>query len=104
MPDSMNRTTEREISEAVLIILSKLASGSASYANLTKAVPTVIPLTAEDLVASDTRPNEAVWEQRLRNITSHKKGDGNYINDGYLSEIPGGLSITGAGLARAGQI
>lgn len=93
MPDNHGRTTESELAEVVVKILQKTPSGQASYAELVEEIPNHINLTAADLVQSTTRPNEAVWEQRLRNITSHKTAEGNFIHDGLLKDIPGGLSL-----------
>lgn len=99
----MSKTTEREISEAALTALYKSTSGKASYAELVEIIPTIIKLTSEDYESSDTRPNEAIWEQRLRNITSHKKSESNFIHEGLLGEIPGGLEITAEGRAYVDQ-
>lgn len=93
MPDNHGRTTEAELAEIVVEILQQTPGGQASYAELVDEIPNRINLTAADLVQSTTRPNEAVWEQRLRNITSHKSAEGNYIHDGLLKDIPGGLSL-----------
>lgn len=97
MPDSNNRTTEAELSEAVLHILAESPDGEASYATLIKELPNRINLTAEDKTGSQTRPSEAVWEQRTRNITSHHASSENFIARGLLQSIPGGLRITDAG-------
>ena len=101
MPDEHGRTTENELAEAALSILALRASGEGDFANLFKLIPRIIRLTDEDLTQSPTRPAEYLWQQRLRNITSHAGAEGNYITDGYLEEIPRGLRITDAGRARA---
>jgi len=93
MPDQHGRTTEAEIAEVVLEILSQRSSGEASYAELVHEIPQRISLTETDLAPSPSRPNEAVWEQRLRNITSHKNAEGNFIFEGRLKDVPGGLSL-----------
>jgi hypothetical protein len=97
MPDAHNRTTEAEFSEAILRILAKTGSGKATYSTLTAMIPSKVDLTTDDRVQSDERPNEELWEQRVRNITSHKTAEGNYIAEGYFTTIPGGLAITDAG-------
>jgi len=51
------------------------------------------------LAPSPTRQNEAVWEQQVRNITSHKKTPGNAIYEGKLVAIPGGLALPGREVA-----
>lgn len=93
VPDNHGRTTEAELAEVVVAILLQTPGGQASYAELVEEIPNHINLTAADLAQSTTRPNESVWEQRLRNITSHKGVEGNYIYEGRLKEIPGGLSL-----------
>jgi len=93
MPDSHGRTTEAELADAVVKILKQRPNRQASYAELADEVPNHIKLTAADLTQSTSRPNEAVWEQRLRNITSHKGAEGNFIFEGILQDIPSGLSL-----------
>lgn len=96
-------TTEHEISEAVLKILASSKTGEAKLSTLRKLIPSVVTLTSEDLSQSDTRPNEAMWEQRLRNIKSHAGVEGNYIREGYLNAPSKGvLRITEAGRRRVG--
>ncbi|NEJ98636.1 hypothetical protein [Rhizobium ruizarguesonis] len=101
MPDTSNRTTESELAEAVLSILAMRKSGQGSFEDLFRIIPKVISLTPEDDETSPSRPTEHSWQQRVRNITSHKGAEGNYISGGFLKEIGGGLEITGAGRARA---
>lgn len=100
MPDHLNRTTEFEISRVVLSILASRPNGSASVGELVSEIPRYLNLTRTDLDQSESRPNEANWEQRVRNITSHKGTPGNYIYEGFLKPIPGGLCITEAGRLR----
>ena len=96
-----NLTTEADISEAVLRILAPTASGEATLGFLRKRIPDEVKLTEDDLTRSETRRNEAVWEQRLRNIKSHYKAEGNYIAEGYLTApSKGRLRITEAGKKR----
>jgi hypothetical protein len=97
MPDAQNRTTEAELSKVVLEILSAKHGGEASFSELVNEVPRRVNLTPEDLQQSDTRRNEAIWEQRVRNITSHKNVPGNIIFEGFAESIRGGLRITDAG-------
>ena len=94
-------TTEAEISEAVLKILAASKTGEAKLSVLKKLVPNVVTLSADDLAQSETRPNEPMWEQRLRNIKSHAPIEGNYIREGYLTAPSRGvLRITDAGKRR----
>jgi hypothetical protein len=92
-----DRTTEQEISVAVLRICADAPEGEAETATITKAVPDYINLTAADLAQSQTRKNEAVWEQIVRNIVSHRQSEGNIIAEGYAEHRPGAMKITDAG-------
>jgi hypothetical protein len=67
---------------------------------LKKEIPKHLKLSAADLAGSKTRRNEAMWEQQIRNITSHHKSPGNFIYEGFLERIKGGLRLTDAGYLR----
>jgi hypothetical protein len=88
----MSRVTEAEVAEAVENILHD-GPGQASIQELIREIPNRITLSAEDLKPSPTRRNEALWEQQVRNITSHKDSPGNAIFEGKLAAIPGGLAL-----------
>ncbi|MGK9052130.1 hypothetical protein [Neorhizobium petrolearium] len=103
MPDELGRTTENEIAEAVLTVLSLRTSGRGRFEDLFRVLPKVLELTSQDLERSESRPGEFMWQQRLRNITSHKASEGNYIYEGFLQEIDGGLIITDAGRSKAAR-
>jgi hypothetical protein len=92
-----DRTSEPEISVAVLRICADTPDGRATTAWLKKQIPDYINLTAEDRAQSPTRPNEEVWEQIVRNIVSHRKTQGNIIAEGYAEHLPGKIAITQAG-------
>jgi hypothetical protein len=64
-----------------------------------REIPKRVNLSFEDLKQSTTRPNEAIWEQQVRNITSHKDSPGNAIFEGKLVAIPGGLALPGKEVA-----
>jgi hypothetical protein len=91
----MSRITEAEVAEIVEAILQDLSSGRATIQELISEIPNRMNLSAEDLAPSQTRPNEALWEQQVRNITSHKASPGNAIYEGKLIAIPGGLALPG---------
>jgi hypothetical protein len=92
------RSTEVDISEAVLRILAGRANGEATIGYLKNQIPNLVNLTAGDREQSLTRPNEELWEQLVRNIVSHKATEGNYIQEGYLTAPSRGrLRITDAG-------
>ena len=98
MPSKLERTTEYEMSLAVLRYLRRPPQGEASQEELRAVVPHYIDLTDGDMEASPTRPGEQRWEQIVRNIQSHKDNPNNFINLGYLERVPGGgLRMTPAG-------
>jgi hypothetical protein len=93
-----HRTGESEIAEAVLRILAEAPNGEATIAHLKKRVPEFVKLTEGDQVQSDTRPNEELWEQLVRNIVSHHKAEGNIVAEGLANRPSRGkLRITEAG-------
>jgi len=95
---SKDRTGESEISEVALRILAEMPNGEATIQQLVKSIPEIASLTVGDLEQSETRPNEAIWEQIVRNIVSHKKTEGNIIAEGLAnSPSRGKLRITAAG-------
>jgi hypothetical protein len=91
----MSRVTEDEVAKAVEAVLKSRTSGRATIKELIAEIPNHLKLSADDLKQSDTRPNEAIWEQQVRNITSHKKSPGNAIYEGKLVAIDGGLALPG---------
>jgi hypothetical protein len=92
--------SEAEIAIAVLKVLASRPNGEANFAELKLEVPNYVRLDAEDQQQSLTRPNEEMWEQRLRNITSHKATSGNIIHEGLAESISGGLRLTPSGRSR----
>ena len=90
---NMSRVTEAEVAEAVENILHDGATGHASIQELIRELPNRITLSADDLKRSPTRRTEAIWEQQVRNIASHKDSPGNAIFEGRLVAIPGGLAL-----------
>lgn len=91
----MPRKTEAEIAAAVIAILKDRPNGRATIADLIDEIPNRIKLDPEDLAQSPTRPTEKVWEQQVRNITSHKASPGNAIYEGKLLATPGGFALPG---------
>jgi hypothetical protein len=97
---SANRVTETDVAKAVMEILANEPNGEASIAKIVKELPKYLKLSTEDRTPSTTRKGEEIWEQQVRNITSHKATPGNFIHEGYLSVVKGGLKITDAGRKR----
>lgn len=99
MPSKAGRTTEYEMSLAVLKYLRHQPYGEASQEELRSAIPHYTYLTDGDMEDSPSRPGEQRWEQIIRNIQSHKDSPNNFINLGYLEHVlGGGLKITPEGL------
>jgi hypothetical protein len=89
----MARITEGEIADLVEKILKDLPSGEATIQELIREIPHWTTLSSEDLEPSLTRNGEAIWEQQVRNISSHKNSPGNAICEGRLEAIPSGLRL-----------
>jgi hypothetical protein len=103
MAKKLNRCTEEDVATAALRVLAARPKGEASMQTLKREIPKQMKLSAADQVQSKTRPAEEMWEQQIRNITSHFESPGNYICEGYLERIPGGLRITAAGRKLIGR-
>lgn len=97
--DNETRTYENEVAMAVLQICSEADDGIESISKLREKIPNYLKLTERDLQPSETRKNEAVWEQIVRNIISHKHNPGNIIAEGYAIHLPGAIGITDIGRA-----
>jgi hypothetical protein len=76
----MARITEAEIADIVEEILRDHSDGAATIAELVAEIPHRVRLSSEDMAPSLTRNGEAIWEQQVRNITSHKASPGNAIS------------------------
>jgi hypothetical protein len=100
---SSNRATENDIADAALKVLAEIPNGAAPIEVLKQQIPKYLKLSTADLARSKTRPREATWEQKMRAIKSHCKSPGNFICEGYLGQIKGGLHITEAGRRRLKQ-
>ena len=81
----MTKTPEMKIGRAVMQVLASEAGGEATVKTLVKRVPEFVELTDEDRQPSETRSQEEVWEQRVRNLKSHDKTPGNVIAEGYVA-------------------
>lgn len=101
MPIKDGRTTEQEIGLAVLKYLFNLHGGEASIASIKNHLRQGFQFTAADQEQSDTRPNEEMWEQQVRNLVSHRTAEGNIIDDGLIAYSPRRLAITDAGKSYA---
>jgi hypothetical protein len=101
------RISESEIGIAVLQILANNPDGTASVEKLNSELPHHVELSAIDQHPSDTRPNEKIWEQQIRNLKSHDGTTGNIFKEGFVEQSSKGVwRITDAGrlyLKNGGQ-
>lgn len=97
MPGKVGRTTEHEIGIAVVRYLASTQFGEATIYEIKRYLSKSFPFTPGDRELSDTRPNEQMWEQQVRNLVSHRTSNDNVIGDGLLSYRPRRLAITDAG-------
>jgi len=95
MSAPINRVSEKEVSIAVLRVLAETPTGQAPIYYLVRNTRKFLDLSEADLAPSITRPNEAVWEQIVRNIVCHRNS--NFVSEGYLERIRNGLKITKKG-------
>ena len=101
MAKQPNRVTENQVAFAIVQIAKTTPNNVVSFARCRKEVPDHLTLSTGDLTQSTKRPNEAMWEQLIRNIKSHHDVPGNYIHAGYLQHVPKvGYQATKTGMAR----
>lgn len=94
----MPKTTETKLGLAVMQVLASRPNGEAIVQTLIRHVPSFVNLTADDQKQSETRPNEEVWEQRVRNLKSHSTTPGNVIAEGFVEHAGRGrYRLTDAG-------
>jgi hypothetical protein len=89
----MSSITEAEIATVTCEILIEKPAKAATIAELVREIPKRVRLSPSDLIPSPTRKGEAIWEQRVRNIRSHKDSRANAIYRGKLIAIPGGYAL-----------
>lgn len=93
-----DQVSETELGLAVLRVLASRPHGEASIAELVKGTPEFLKLSPADMAQSPTRQNEQIWEQRVRNLKSHDKTEGNILREGYAVRTgKGTYQITDAG-------
>ena len=100
----MPRASETDVEIAVVKYLSGLAGHSATIRQIKRALPDFLNLSDADRRKSETRPNEELWEQQVRNIVSHRNTPGNFIFEGRLEHTPGRLTLSASGNIYAGTL
>jgi DNA-binding transcriptional regulator YbjK len=99
MHQRFSSVTEAEVMVAVLRFLSGVPTGGTSITTIKKALPSYLPLSARDKMPSFSRPQEQRWEQKVRNLVSHRNTKGNAIYEGLLEYGARYLAITDQGRA-----
>ena len=98
MARAPNRVTENAVAFAIVQIAKTRPDGVVTFYRAKREVPLHLHLSAGDRARSQTRLNEEMWQQLIRNIKSHHDAAGNYICEGYLTHVPRvGYRITDAG-------
>ncbi len=98
MAQKANQVTETEIGLAALQIAADRPNGVASMDDLKQGMHTYVQLSVDDQTQSETRPNEEMWEQKVRNLVSHRTTPGNIIAEGFAEYLPReGIRITESG-------
>lgn len=82
------RITEREIADVVVTVLHSQPDGRATIVEIVDAIPRQVALSLADFVRSPSRPNEALWQQQVRNIRSHKA----FVDYGFKA-VKGGFAL-----------
>ena len=94
----MSKTSEPAFGLALMEVLASQPNGEATVKTIVKHIPDCVALSEEDRIPSGTRPNEEMWEQRIRNLKSHDKTPGNVIAEGFVEHIgKGKYRLTEAG-------
>jgi hypothetical protein len=92
-----NRTSEDAMRIAALRVAGSRPNGKATTSELKNEVIQYLTLSQEDLLPSKTRPNEAMYQQIVGNIVSHRGSRNNIFVKGWALYTGDGIQITDAG-------
>ena len=87
-----SRIDETEVANAVEAYLYD-AGGTATIAQIRRALPNFVQLSSIDQTPSQTRTGEQIWEQQVRNIVCHRNSAENPVNSGKFIWTPGRLTL-----------
>jgi hypothetical protein len=96
-PVVRRRTSESEMRIAALQVAASKPNGKATMTELKNEVDQYVALTIEDRIPSKTRPNEAMYQQIIGNIVSHRGSQTNLFAKGWAIYTGDGIQITDAG-------
>jgi hypothetical protein len=79
---------EKDVARAIMRIAASQENGVCSYKRAYTDLPGYVHLSPANLAPSQTRRREPMWHQLVRNIKSHDKAFGNFIEEGLLVHVP----------------
>ncbi|WP_431283214.1 hypothetical protein ACQW02_28080 [Humitalea sp. 24SJ18S-53] len=94
-----DRLRESEARILALKIAAQQPSRTASTRFIKSEVPKYTELSEDDRRPSSSRRNEALWQQIVGNVMSHKTTPAGPFELGYATRTSDGLSVTDKGMA-----
>jgi len=92
-----NRTSENVMRIAALQVASSKTQGKSTTTEIKNEINQYLSLILQDLLPSKTRPNEAMYQQIVGNIVSHRASKNNIFAMGWATYTGDGIQITDAG-------
>lgn len=93
-----DRLRENEARLIALKIAATFGDKRASTAIIKERMPHFFDLSPADLKRSETRPNENMWQQIVRNVKVHHIGQSSIFSKGWANTTANGIELTAAGL------
>jgi hypothetical protein len=93
-----DRLRENEARVLVLKIAASLEGHNASTSEIKKTIPAFFDLSPADLKRSQTRRNEQMWQQIVRNVKVHHAGPSSIFSQGWAEPTANGIKVTDDGL------
>ena len=94
------RISEHDLIEPLLLALSESRDGFISTKEAREELEKRLVPSGDDLEELPSRPDRS-FDQKVRNLKSHRKSKGNPIGEGLVEDVPGGFRITDAGRREA---
>lgn len=99
-----DRLREKEARLIALKIAARSKDHSATMQDIRRELPKLFPLTTSDKKQSETRRNEQLWQQIVRNVVSHQDSAQSLFKKGWAIRHDSGIRVTPAGLAHLKSI
>jgi hypothetical protein len=93
-----DRLREAEARILALKIAAQCPNHTATTEYIKQRIPEYVQLSRHDLVPSPTRKEEALWQQIVGNVISHRDTSAGPFKMGYAVRTENGLSVTHQGL------